>query len=143
MTTSKQVLIGNHLFTWPSDQPSLIGTHCKSCGDYFFPKTFTCHNPACKTKEVEEVLLSRQGRVVSFSVMRYPPPPPFVLAKDKKYEPIPVAEVELPEGVRVIGSVKGCSPEKVSIGMEVEVATGPLYTNEQGEEVIGWMFRPV
>jgi len=141
MTTDKQILVGNGLFTWPSDKPHLIGTHCKSCGDYFFPKSFTCHNPKCKVKEIEEVLLSRRGKVVGYSVMRYQPPPPYVVSKVKKYEPIPIVEVALPEGVNIIGSVEDCSPEQLSIGMEVELVTGPLYTNEQGEQIIGWMFK--
>ena len=141
MAESKQILIGNGLFTWPSDKPSLIGTHCKSCGDYFFPKTFTCRNPKCKEKEIEEVLLSRRGKLSSYSVMRYPPPPPFVVPE--KYEPIPVAEVEIPEGVRIIGPMEGCNLDDLRIGMEVEMVIGTLYTNENGEDLIGWKFKPV
>ena len=141
MTTKKQVPVGEGLFTWPSDNPQLLGTHCKSCGDYFFPKTFTCHNPNCKEKEIEEVKLSRRGKIWSYSIMNYPPPPPFVAPAD--YEPVPIAEVEIPEQLKIIGMMENCKPEDVKIGMEVELITGKLYTNEKGDDIIGWKFRPV
>ncbi|MBA7668583.1 hypothetical protein ES703_76696 [subsurface metagenome] len=136
----KQVLLAKGLFTWPSDKPSLIGTHCKSCGHYFFPQTFTCHNPNCKDKEVEEVTLSRRGKVWSYTILHYPPPPPFV-APDP-FEPIPIAEVEIPEGLKIIGMMEGCDPKDVEIGMEVELIVGRLYTDNEGNDIIGWKFQP-
>lgn len=137
----KQVLVGEGLFTWPSKKPQLIGSHCKSCGDYFFPKTFTCLNPDCKDKKVEEVTLSRRGKIWSYTILYYPPPPPFV-APDP-FEPTPIAEVEIPEGLKIIGMMEDCEPEKVKIGMEVELITGKLYTDKEGNDIIGWKFRPV
>ena len=141
MTTKRQIPVAEALFTWPSDKPSLIGTHCKSCGDYFFPKTFTCHNPNCKDKEIEEVNLSRRGKLWSYSILHYPPPPPFV-ASDP-FEPTPIAEVEIPEGLKILGMMEGCKPEDVKIGMEVELIVGELYTDKEGNDIIGWKFKPV
>jgi uncharacterized OB-fold protein len=140
MAEAKQVLLGENLFT-SGDKPTLLGTHCKSCGDYFFPRTFTCHNPKCKEKQVEQVNLNRRGKVSSYTVMNYPPPPPFIAPE--KYDPIPVADVAFPEGIHVLGMMEGCTPAEVKIGMEVEVVVGVLYTTKAQEQIIGWKFKPV
>jgi uncharacterized OB-fold protein len=141
MAAKKQLLLAEGLFTWPSDEPLLIGTHCKSCGDYFFPKTFTCHNPNCKDKEIEEATLSRRGKVWSYSILYYPPPPPFI-APDP-FEPMPIVQVEIPEGLKITGVLEDTKPEDVKIGMEAELVVGKLYTDKEGNEVIGWKFKPV
>ncbi|MBI4186169.1 MAG: OB-fold domain-containing protein [Chloroflexi bacterium] len=141
MTEKRQILVGEGLFTWPSDKPKLIATHCKSCGDYFFPKSFTCHNPKCKEKQVEEVTLSQRGKLWSYSVLYYPPPPPFV-PRDP-FEPIPIAEVEIPEGLKIIGMMEGIKPKDIKIGMTLELTVGTLYTDKNGNDVIGWKFTPV
>jgi len=55
-------------FTLDSEKPSLLGTRCKSCQTYFFPKeTFFCRNPECIGTELEEVPLSRKGKLWSFT----------------------------------------------------------------------------
>ena len=140
VTEVKQKPIAEGLFALKDGKPSLIVTHCKSCGDYFFPKTFTCHNPNCKEKQVEDTMLSRKGKVSSYTVMCYPPPPPFIAPPD--YKPIPVVAVAFPEGINIIGMVEGCEQKDLKIGMEMELITGPLYTNKEGEQIIAWKFKP-
>lgn len=73
--------------------------------------------------------------------MHYPPPPPFV--PSDPYEPIPIVEVEIPEGLKIIGMMEGCSPDDVKTGMEVELIVGRLYTDKDGIDVISWKFKPV
>ncbi len=141
MGETKQVLIGENLFDMSEGKPSLIVTHCTTCGDYFFPKSFTCHNPNCVEKQIEQTHLSRYGKVENYSVMNYPPPPPFV-TKDP-YEPIVCAAVEFPEGITIIGMMEGTTADQVKIGMDVEVTVGALYTNKKDEEIVAWKFKAV
>ncbi|HJW76364.1 MAG TPA: OB-fold domain-containing protein [Thermoleophilia bacterium] len=138
---ARRVLMGEGLFTPELGDGNLIATHCTSCGDYFFPRTFTCHNPQCEGRQVEDVTLSRTGKVSTYSAMRYPPPPPYVAPAE--YEPIPVVAVEMPEGIEIIGMMEDCAPEEVSVGMEVKTVIRVLYTNDKGEELVGWKFRQV
>jgi len=142
MTEVKRVLMGEGLFSAELGDGHLIGTHCKSCGDYVFPRSFTCHNPECEDRDVEDVALSPTGKVSTYSAMSYPPPPPFVASK-ADWQPTPVVAVELPEGIHIIGMMEDCTPEDVSIGMEVKTVITVLYTNEKGEELVGWKFRRV
>ncbi|MBC8274330.1 MAG: OB-fold domain-containing protein [Chloroflexi bacterium] len=142
-STEKRVAAFEDLFTWPSDDPRLIATKCKSCGHCAFPKTFTCGNPNCKNKDVEDILLSKRGKLWSWSTQYYKPPPPFV-APDP-YVPFAVGLVEFPEGIKVLGIVTGCNTpdEYLKINMEVEVVAEKLFVDEDGNEVIGWKFKPV
>jgi uncharacterized OB-fold protein len=143
-TEQKRVLLGDGLFTptEPGVDGQIIATHCKSCGDYFFPRSFTCHNPECEERDVEDVPLSPTGIVDTYSDMSYPPPPPYVVKKED-WVPTPVVSVKMPEGIHIIGMMDECTPEEVSIGMEVQTVIRVLYTNKSGEELVGWKFRKV
>ena len=143
-TEQKRVLLGEGLFTptEPGVDGQIIATHCRSCGDYFFPRSFTCHNPECEEKDVEDVPLSPTGVVDTYSDMSYPPPPPYVVKKED-WVPTPVVSVKMPEGIHIIGMMDDCTPEEVSIGMEVQTVIRVLYTNKDGEELVGWKFRRV
>ena len=142
-STEKRVAAFEDLFTWPSDDPRLVATRCKSCGYCAFPKTFTCGNPNCKNEDVEDILLSKRGKLWSWSTQYYKPPPPFIVPEP--YVPFAVGLVEFPEGIKVLGIVTGCNApdEELKIDMAVEVIAEKLFVDEDGNEVIGWKFKPV
>lgn len=130
-------------FTMPPEEPRLTGTKCNSCGSIFFPRVKSCRNPNCKkTKPIEDVLLSRRGKLLTFTVNYYQPPPPY--HAPTPFVPFGVAVVELPEGLTVQGMVAAGYDEKtLKIGMEMELIIDKLYEDEQGNEVMAWKFRPV
>jgi uncharacterized OB-fold protein len=127
-------------FTTEEREPHLLGTRCTECGTYFFPpERFACRNPECRGTELEDVELSRLGKVWSFTVNHYAPPPPFVPADS--FEPYGVAAVELPEEQMVIlGQVAG-DPSRLSVGDEVELIVDTLYEDDENEYVV-WKWRP-
>jgi len=131
------------LFTWPSDDPRLVATRCKSCGYCAFPKTFTCGNPNCTNKDTEEILLSRIGILWSWTTQYYKPPTPFI-ASDP-YVPFAVGLVEFPEGIKILGIITGCNdPDKqLKVDIPMEVVAEKLFIDEQGNEAIGWKFKPI
>jgi len=92
---------------------------------------------------VEDILLSKRGKLWSWSTQYYKPPPPFI--PPDPYVPFAVGLVEFPEGIKVLGIMTGCShPDKeLKVDMEVEVVAGRLFVDEDDNEVIGWKFRPV
>ena len=128
---------------WFSDEPEphLIGSRCAACGSYAFPAGRTsCPNPGCGGEDLEDLPLSRRGRVWSWTVNRYAPPPPY--AATEPFEPFAVAAVELPEERMVIlGQVEG-DPERLAIGAEVELVVGTLHEGEDGPTHV-WKWRPL
>ena len=136
----KRVPVVDELFVWSDDGVNLVGSRCLSCNSYYFPKTLTCKNPYCKEKNVDNVLLSRHGKLYSYTIQEYTPPPPF---KMEPLVPFAVGLVELPEKIRVMGMLAGIKFEDIRIGMDVELTIEKLYENQNGEEVVTYKFKPV
>jgi uncharacterized OB-fold protein len=129
-------------FTLDPAAPALIGTRCGGCGTYFFPKeTIVCRNPRCFSTELEEVELSRRGRVWSFTNNCYAPPEPYV--SPDPFEPYAIAAVELElEKMVVLGQVAdGIQVEQLEAGLEVELVLDTLYEDEDNEYLV-WKWRP-
>lgn len=131
------------LFTM-DDEPRLIGGRVPGRETYVFPRHLGGGDPAVDGPvELEEVLLSRTGRVWSYSTSHYPPPAPFV-ARTDPFEPITIAAVELEaEKMVVLGQcVPGVTPDDLEIGTEVELVLGTLHEDDDHEYVV-WMWKPV
>ena len=130
------------LFTLREQEPRLLGTQCRACGTYFFPaeKTF-CRNPACDRADLQEVELSRTGKVWSYTSANYKPPPPFV-AKEP-FEPFAIAAVELEEeGITVLGQVvQGVGVDELTTGMSMELVLEELYQDDE-HVYMTWKWKP-
>ena len=138
----KQIVAVEGVFEWPAAEPRFIASRCKTCGTVSFPKSSVCRNPKCKNKtDVEEILLTRRGKLMTFTLVCYPPPPPYV--SPQPFVPFAIGEVQFPEGIAIIGQMTGCEYEDLKIGMEVEMVAGKLFEDDDGNEVVGWKFRPV
>ncbi len=137
--TSKSIPVVEGLFNWPSDEPQIIGTRCQSCGSYYFPVKITCNNPDCKEKKVENISLSRHGKLYSYTVQYYPPPPPFHY--DEPFKPYGIGIIELPEGLRVAGILTMADLDELKIGMDAEIVVEKLYEDNEGNEVVTYKFK--
>lgn len=122
----------------------LLGTRCTACASVFFPREDVhCRNPDCPGGELEEVPLSRTGRVWSFTDARYRPPSPYVSDPELPWEPYALIAVELEsERMVVLGqAAPGVTVSGLAVGMEVEAVPGVLC--EDGETVwTTWNWRP-
>jgi hypothetical protein len=104
---------------------------CAACGHYqFYPRLYCT---ACMSDRVEWVNASGRGTVLSFTIVYRPVTQAF--AADVPYV---VALITLDEGPQMMSNVVGCAPEKVHIGMPVEVTF-----EDWTEEVSVPKFRPV
>ena len=129
-------------FVADGEAAQLLGSQCKACKSYFFPKeTFYCRNPNCKGSEFEEVPLSRTGKLWSFTNSCYQPPPPYV--SSEPFVPYIVAAVELAtEKMVVLGQVVGSIEiGDLEAGMEMELVLDKLYEDDDNEYVV-WKWKP-
>jgi uncharacterized OB-fold protein len=128
------------LFSWPSDDPRLIVSRCKSCKTCYFPPVSTCVNPDCDDKGgVEQVHLSRRGKLWSYTTQHYCPPQPFPYKSKEEYAPFAIGIVEFPEGIRVAGMLT--TTGSLEIGTEYEMIVDKLDEDEENE-YLTWKFRP-
>ena len=74
MRTDELMPVAAGLFEGTGNSARLIGTRCTSCGTHYFPKTLSCRNPQCLEKATQDVLLSREGTLYSYTVQHYQPP---------------------------------------------------------------------
>ncbi len=139
-TTTNRHIIAD-AFVTSSGKAQLIGSRCSRCETYTFPKSFTCPNPVCDGSDIATAELSHKGRLASFTIIHYPPPPPYV-APDP-FEPFAIGAVSFAEGIQIIGPMTDCDPWDLTMGMEIETVVEPYYTTRDGVSVIGWKFRPV
>ena len=86
---------------------------CARCGALRHPPGPMC--PRCGAARPSYVVASGHGEVYSFVVHHHPPVPGRSL-------PFVVALVELAEGVRVLGELRGVDPAQVRIGLPVRIA---------------------
>jgi len=139
----KRVPVIEGWFTTEPEGGHLIGNRCKSCGEYYFPKSFACRNPDCMGMDLEDVGLSGKGRLWSYTVNYYPPPAPYV--PPDPFVPYAIVVVEMiEEKLMVMGPLaEGYDDEKLKIGMDMELVVDPLYTDDAGNEHMIWKWRPV
>ena len=114
--------VADGLFTWPTDDPRLIGSRCRACGVVTFPAQASC--PACTSLAVEERLLGRTGTLHTWTVQGFRPKPPY--AGPEEFEPYGVGYVELPGEVLVEARLTVADPDRLRIGMPVELVIVPF-----------------
>lgn len=138
-----QIPVEEGVFTWPSDEPRLIGSQCTECGNVMFPTQGGC--PKCSSSSTEEIELDRTGTLWTWTIQGYPPKSPPYAGNDdpKTFEPFGVGYVELAGQCKVETRLTENDPDKLKIGMEMELALVPLFTNDDGDEVMTFAFAPI
>jgi uncharacterized protein len=136
-----QVPVAERIFTWPSDDPQLIGSRCEACGIVTFPAQDSC--PRCASTEMAEHLLARRGRLWAWTTQHFPPPsPPYTGPTGRDFTPFGVGYVELPDEVKVESRLTEADPDALRAGMDMELVLVPFRTDANGDEVVTFAFRP-
>ena len=133
--------IAEGLFTWPSDNPALLASRCRQCGIATFPAAESCM--ACSGQDVSIEELPRKGTLWTWTVQQFMPKSPYRSNETPEtFTPYGVGYVELPGGVRVEGRLTENDPEKLAIGMEMELLFDTYRVEENGDEIISFFFKP-
>ncbi|MDA0369985.1 MAG: OB-fold domain-containing protein [Actinomycetota bacterium] len=130
-TTTSAVPIVSYLRLEPS--PHLVANECEACGARFFDRRNAC--ASCFKTSFREIDVPTEGVVRSFTIVALAAPG----------VPVPfVAAIIDCGGTTVRGNVINTdpTPEKVSLGMKVRLATYSLGTDDDGVEAIGFGFEP-
>jgi uncharacterized OB-fold protein len=131
-------------FTGEAEDFRLLGTRCAACVAVFFPREDVhCRNPECPGGDLDEVALSRRGRIWSYTDCRYRPPSPYVSDPELPWEPYALIAVELEsERIVVLGqAIPGITVTDLAVGMEVEVVPGVLHEDTETTWTT-WNWRP-
>lgn len=144
---AEQVLVADGVFTWPGDEPQLIGSHFPESGVTVFPRADAC--PKTASRVSEDVLLPRRGTLWSWTIQGFPPKnPPYIGTESPKdFVPYGVGYVQLDDpdhggGVIVESRLTVNDPAQLEIGMEMELVVIPFAIDAQGREVLTYAFAP-
>jgi len=126
------------LFTIPgagsTEKPMLIGSKCKLCDHKFFPQRHIC--PYCFRDDVlEPVFLSRKGKLYSYCTVQTPPP-----GFD---EPYVIGHVDIEDGLKIFSQITDCEFSEVRPGMELELTLRRLAEDEEKNQIVCYMFKPI
>ena len=92
----------------------LEAERCEGCGKFLYPARAIC--PECRGTTFESVVLPREGKVLTYTVVRVPP------AGFTDQSPLPIALVELENGARMMVQITDVEdPETLAIGMPVRL----------------------
>jgi uncharacterized protein len=137
-----KVAFAPDVFTWPDDEPRLIGGRCRSCAAVVFPTKSSC--PRCGTTEMERHLLPRRGTLWTWTTQDFLPKEPYASGETPEtFRPYGVGLVQLGDEVRVEARLTESDPAKLRFGMEVELAIVPFRVDDDGTEIVTYAFRPV
>ena len=105
---------------------------CKKCGKIFFPPRLICS--ACGSKTFDNMVLSRNGKVLTYTIIRVPP------SQFKDEAPYAMGVVELEGGGRLTAQIVDCDFDKIQIGMPVKLEFRRIQA--EGEAgVIGYGYK--
>lgn len=138
MTT---VPVADGIFTIDNGSPRLLGSRCTHCGNHMFPRQSGC--PKCMANSQEDVELATKGTLWTWTVQAFPPKaPPYLGPVGADFKPYGVGYIELENQLRVEARLTESDPNKLVIGMEMELVLEPLGTDEDGNEIVTYAFAP-
>ena len=138
---AEQVAIEEGLFTWPSDDPRLLGSQCQDCGAIIFPMQSGC--PRCASDDTKPKELGTRGKLWTWTIQGYPPKSPPYAGNVENFEPFGVGYVEIHDEVKVETRLTTADKDVLKIGMEMELKFIPAYIDDDGNEVMTFAFSPV
>ena len=138
-----QIAIDERLFTWPSDDPHLIGSKCADCGNVAFPQQSGCAR--CMSTEMEPIELPTRGTLWTWTTQGFRPksqPDGFYRGDDTEdtFETFALGYVALPDACKVETRIVG---DDFAIDCEMELVIVPFCKDADGNDVMTYAFRRV
>lgn len=137
--------IAENLFCETDDGVHLIGGRCAGCRQVTFPARTRCGR--CYGTSIERELLPRRGTVWTWTTQSFLPKAPYAGPEtDADFAGFVVGYVDLPGFCRVQARFDvpaERAAEQAAIGTEMESVAVKFTTDENGEPVHVYAFRPV
>ncbi len=138
MTAQRPIREG--LFSWPAEQPQLLGSRCRNCGEYAFPSQGECRR--CCGRDTEIVELGDRGTLWTWTIQTFMPKSPYHSDETAEtFRPYGVGYVELPGGLRVEARLKENTPESLRIGMPMKLLIEPFRHDDDGTQIMMFCFQ--
>ena len=128
-----------NLFTWPAENPVLLGGRCPHCNEVSFPAQSSCRN--CSQDDSEVIELGDRGKLWTWTIQNFLPKPPYVTRETpQNFMPYGVGYIEMPVGVRVESRLLISDPDKLKIGMGMRLVIEQFSPNDRGGHNLSFAF---
>ncbi|MEX0874529.1 MAG: OB-fold domain-containing protein [Actinomycetota bacterium] len=143
---SASVAIDEALFTWPSDDPRLLGSRCTDCSTVTFPTQTGC--PRCNSQAMETIELPNRGTLWTYTTQGFRPKGPpeggyLGDDSDETFVPYALGYVEIPGHCKVESRLTGAALDEFRIGMDMGLVIVPFRKDDAGNDVMTFAFKPV
>ena len=111
----------DHARFWDgTDKGELHARHCAACGRHHWPPRLGC--PYCSSERVDWARVRPRGKVFSWTVIHRSQTAGF--EADTPYAVV-LVELDEAKGVRMIGNLVSCPPDRLAAGLAVEAVLTP------------------
>jgi len=117
------------------NQGKLKGGKCRKCGAIHLPPRPLCDK--CFSKEFEWIEISQKGKLLTYTIIHVAP------SQFQSMAPYAVGIIQLENGLKIPGMVRGIEHEKIKIGMELTIDFDTATTPSQWPQWPRYCFRPV
>ena len=125
--SSKQIPFVDYLVL--GEEPYLVANECKQCQARYFDRRNACAH--CFGEDFKQVKVATKGVVTSFTIVEMGPIPYVSAVVDCEGTPVRCTLVGVDP-----------TPEKVHLGMRVELTTYSMGADSEGTEAIAFGFTP-
>ena len=116
-------------------QGRLMGGKCKQCGKVHLPPRPLCDN--CFSNQFVWVELPHNGKLLTYTVIHVAP------TQFQGMAPYAVGIVELEDGSRIPGMVRGVAPERIKVGMPLTIDFGTCAATQTWPQWSRYFFKPL
>jgi uncharacterized OB-fold protein len=117
------------------NEGKLLGGKCKKCGKLNLPPRPVC--PDCFSKEFEWTAIPKSGKLLTYTVIHVAP------SQFQSMAPYAIGIVQLQNGSRLPGMIRGVAPEQIKIGMQLEIDFGTCAATQAWPQWPRYYFKPV
>jgi uncharacterized OB-fold protein len=137
-----QKALAPDISNWPEENFQLIGSQCGKCGETQFPVQKQC--PNCSALEMSDVMLPRDGTIIAWTTQSFIPSFPYIGKESAAdFVPFGVGLVQLGDVIRVEGRLTEPDMDAIDFGQKVELTMVPFATDDDGNEIMTYAFKPV
>jgi uncharacterized OB-fold protein len=131
-----QIAIDDRLFTWPSNDPHLLGSRCADCECVTFPQQSGC--PRCNSTDMNTIELPTRGTLWTWTTQAFRPksaPEGRYRGDDTEetFVPYAIGYVELPGHCKVETRLLG---DDFEIDSEMELGIVPFCKDDEGNDLM-------
>jgi uncharacterized OB-fold protein len=116
------------------NQGKLLGGKCRKCGKVHLPPRPVCDD--CYSREFDWTEIPSKGKLITYTIIHIAP------AQFQSMAPYAVGIVQLENGLKLPGMIRGVPAEQVRVGMDLAIDFGTCAAVQPWPQWPRYYFKP-